>query len=81
MCKPGIKGETFKIILDSNFNVDTILSDGNTQRQLIVTSEPKHIYSKWHHKLLNRLTFGKRFCEGYEHTVISKPIEYKMGLY
>ena len=63
------KINTFKIVLNSNYENNTVLSYSSKEEVLKITSEPKHIYGKWYHKLLNRITFGNRFCEGWEHNV------------
>ena len=60
---------TFKIILNSNYKNNTILSYSTKEEVLKITSESKHIYGKWYYKLLNKITFGNRFCEGWEHSV------------
>ena len=63
------KTNTFKIILNSNYHNNVTLIDSVKGQAFLITSEPKHIYGKWYHKLLNKLTFGNKFCEGWEHNV------------
>ena len=53
--------KTFKIILNKE------LQKNNTKVK--VATEPKHKYNKWYHKILNKLTYGKKFVEGWEHEV------------
>jgi hypothetical protein len=72
--------QIFSLTLDNKFNQGSVLQDHIVQRTLKVVSEPKHKYYKWYHKLLNKLTFGKRFVEGWEYNVISEPIKIKWGL-
>ena len=60
---------TFKIVLNSDYKNNTTLLHSSKEEVLKITSEPKHVYEKWYHKLLNKITFGNRFCEGWEHSV------------
>ena len=72
--------EIFSITLGNKFNQGSVLQDHIIQRTLKVVSEPKHKHYKWYHKLLNKLTFGKRFIEGWEYNVVSEPIKIKYGI-
>ena len=60
---------TFKTVLNSDYKNNTTLLHSTKEEVLKITSEPKHVYGKWYHKLLNKITFGNRFCEGWEHSV------------
>lgn len=72
--------EIFSVVLDSKFNQGSVLQDRIVQRTLKVISEPRHKYHKWYHKVLNKLTFSKRFVECWEYNVISEPIKIKWGI-
>lgn len=60
--------DKFQLIFNEKFTQGDVLSN-STEEKLVITSKPKHIYGKWYHKLLNKLTFGKYFCEGWEYNV------------
>jgi len=75
-----LENSTFKLILDREWKVGNLLQDHVEQRYLKVLTEPIHKYYKWYHKLLNKITLGYRFNEGYEYTVESVPKKLKIGL-
>lgn len=60
--------ETFKVVLNSNYG-QSVLTNLTQKIVVVVTSEPIHKYGKWYYKLLNKITFGNIFCEGWEHIV------------
>ncbi len=72
--------ETFKIILNQQFEKGTLLKDHIEQRRLKVSSEVTHIYGKWYHKLLNKITLGCRFQEAWSHEVESIPFLVSGGI-
>jgi hypothetical protein len=75
-----MSAQTFKLTLGSEYFVNTNLKDQVKQRYLKVVSELKHIYYKWYHKLLNKLTLGCSFKEAWVHTVESIPVKIEWGL-
>lgn len=59
-------GTPFKIELDKGWMPNDIVNFSiNTSRPMKVTSAPEHMYGRWYHKLLNKLTIGYRFKEVY----------------
>jgi hypothetical protein len=77
----GATPETFKVTLSEKITENTTQQEADIQRNVEILSGPKHKYSKWHHKILNKLTFGKRFNEGFEYIVILKDVKIKWGIF
>jgi NADPH-dependent 7-cyano-7-deazaguanine reductase QueF-like protein len=63
-----MESKSFKLVLNSNYR-QSILVDNQKQTVLKVISEPIFKYGQWYFKILNKLTFGKRFNNGWEHYV------------
>lgn len=60
--------QKFFLTLDKEWINNTNLLP-NTNIKVVVKTEPKKIYNKWWHKLLNKITLGYKFNEGFKYKV------------
>lgn len=66
--QPGINGESFKVTIKQEWiNNPQVLK--TPEVYLKVVTETKRVYYQWYWKLLNILTLGFFFNEGYTYTV------------
>jgi hypothetical protein len=67
---PGIEVEEFEITLfEDYFDRGMTFCTGYEGNKLQIVSCPTIHYGKWYHRVLQFLTFGRRFKKRYKYTV------------
>lgn len=67
MDTPGKEGTLFYMIIDNDFDNAEVLNTKDIELQIL--SKPVEIYHQWYWKILNKLTFGRFFNEGFIYDV------------